>query len=266
MTPVSALFPSVSHHNSKEHIYIPSVVAKYSQWRLRLMPRCRGEGNDESSAILRRLNWLIERSKIGFKNNPSPFEVPKTQQSVELLKKKEKKLMGGANFRPYAHGPPTLAEDSRPAKHLRGVDTRKYDDQLDAYNLACRGQRLDKTTGYPEIVAALCWDLGVTSNTDGSSNNKNVGRASGRPRSAGEQCSAKTFRCQDLLTLSKEQRNIYLRSEALRRPMFTGKSRSYREGAAWYHGSQLTGPLQGAGRMVSEPSTRNCIRMAARTD
>ncbi|EAN76564.1 hypothetical protein, conserved [Trypanosoma brucei brucei TREU927] len=229
-----------------------------------LFVNCRADtmaADDESAALLHRLGWLVERSKVGFKGNPPPFESAKTQKSVEIMKRKEKrKLAGGTSFKPFIHGPPRLAEDSRPTRHLRGIDTQKYDAQLSKTALSGRCQKLDRSTGCPEILAALCWDLEAKKPDANKAQKDPVGTVchpddGHRAATAGKN--------QYLLTLSKEEREAYYRSEAINHPKFTRRSREYREGLGWYHGSQLVGPLR-KGSCSSEPKTRNCIRLVNR--
>ncbi|KEG13901.1 hypothetical protein DQ04_00721030 [Trypanosoma grayi] len=215
---------------------------------------------EDQNKTLGRLQWLIQRSKVGYKGNPPPFDTLKKQKSVELAKKRAaKELVADVDFLPFRHGGPSLAEDARPSKHLRDVDNTKFEVQAnrDDYNY-CH-QRIDRVTGRPEIVSALCWDLKVEN---------------GSPATAGRSCRNSTethflnkkgavrgFSNAYLATLSREERAAIYRADILNHPKFTKESREYWGGDAWYRGSQLQGPPHLSVDKPPVALTRNCICM-----
>lgn len=77
--------------------------------------------------LLGKLQWLTERSKRDYKGNPPPFENRKTRQTVEADRQRiEAKRAGDTRFRPFWHGPPTLAEDAARLSHLHGCVSDKF--------------------------------------------------------------------------------------------------------------------------------------------
>ncbi|ORC88222.1 uncharacterized protein TM35_000182790 [Trypanosoma theileri] len=217
---------------------------------------------EKENISLSRLHWLIQRSKIDYKGNPPPFETPKTQKSVEFAKKRaSNERVGDADFLPFWHGTSSLAEEARSAKHLRGVDNHRFQDRIDTRKLNYYHQRLDKSTGIPEIVTALCWDLKI--------DDPNATKASQSKRSDPQTVRAlekkrnkKGISNPYLATLSRAERAVIYREDILSHPKFTKESREFWEGDAWYRGTQLVGPLHiETAKKTSVPSTRNCIRM-----
>ncbi|KAH9600798.1 hypothetical protein LSM04_006401 [Trypanosoma melophagium] len=217
---------------------------------------------EKENISLSRLHWLIQRSKIDYKGNPPPFEIHKTQKSVELAKKRaSNERVGDAEFLPFWHGSSSLAEDARTSKHLRGADNSKFQERIDAKEINYFHQRLEKSTGIPEIVSALCWDLKIK---DPNVNKPDYTKSSETETSYALQKrhNTKEFRNPYLATLSREERAAIYRADILSHPKFTRESREFWEGDAWYRGTQLVGPLHVAtAKKSSMPSTRNCIRI-----
>ncbi|RNF13824.1 uncharacterized protein Tco025E_06030 [Trypanosoma conorhini] len=218
----------------------------------------------DQEKALNRLQWLIQRSKVGFKGNPPPFESAKTQKSVALEKKKASaRRAGDADFLPFRHGAFTLAEDARPTKHLRGADNSRFERKADVAEVNYYHQRIDNSTGRPEIDSALCWDL------KGEVAGAQEAQESGCPHPG---VSSRVLRRERgsrevgnpyLATLPRAQRAAIVRAEILNHPKFTSRSREFRAGEAWYGGTQLEGPLHVKTATASLTSTRNCIRVHA---
>ncbi|RNF00673.1 hypothetical protein TraAM80_07520 [Trypanosoma rangeli] len=221
------------------------------------------EGIDQDKS-LNRLQWLIQRSKVGFKGNPPPFESLKTQKSVELEKKKaSSRVAGDGEFLPFRHGAPSLAEDARPTKHLRGVDNSRFERRADLQEVNYYCQRIDNYTGRPEIESALCWDLKGEVAAAGEVQGSCRHRLGGSWHAVEREHDSRGVRNPYLATLSPAQRAAIVRADILSHPKFTGVSREFRAGEAWYGGTQLEGQLHLKPTRASLPSTRNCIRVHA---
>ncbi|EAN92965.1 hypothetical protein C3747_159g62 [Trypanosoma cruzi] len=213
---------------------------------------------------LNRLQWLIQRSKVGFKGNPCPFEPTKTQKSVALAKKRAAdQLAGDTEFLPFCRGVPSLSEDASPTEHLRGVDNSRFERRVDLQELNYHYQRMDKSIGRPEIESALCWDLKGKAADVQAARKSCPTHSDVSPHALEKKRVAKGFSNPYLATLSRAERAAIFRADILAHPKFTRQSREYRAGDAWYSGTQLEGPLHVKASKPSVPSTRNCLRMRA---
>lgn len=115
------------------------------------------EEKEKQDKLIGKLQWLTERSKRDFKGNPPPFETRKTQQTVELEKKRASQLRAGdTDFLPFWHGTRTLALDARRWNYLKGADNSKFERPEPQSQ---RYQRVDPESGLTEIQRALCWDV-----------------------------------------------------------------------------------------------------------
>ncbi|CUG85674.1 unnamed protein product [Bodo saltans] len=209
---------------------------------------------------LGKLNWLIGRTKMDFKGNPSPVAKAKTKQSVEKQKKEHDKHLQGGNFTPFGHQPVPLAMDAtRVASH----DTPEVASELpsDHHIRNKYHQVLDKNSQRPIIY-------GNMQPLHASLERSPVRGKRRYPNSASSNAiEANVFTrpsARDIQLATAQERLQLLRADALQHPMFTNNSRFVHSCDHWDPTSQLgTNPVLVAPQKYRAPlmQRRNEVRM-----
>ncbi|EPY29002.1 hypothetical protein STCU_01948 [Strigomonas culicis] len=191
------------------------------------------EEDKKQEQTLAKLQWLIGRSKLDFKGNPSQFEISKTQKTVEKQRQQRvNAFAAGEEFLPFWHGAAPLALDAVRCDYLKGVDNHKFAQQAELHCNRSR-QRVDPESGMEEIRRALTWESApvrpVTESRDASAS------------AAGEVAHAHPRRRLDahvINSLPPHERAAAFREDILAHPKHTFQSASGHR-SRWQSGTQL---------------------------
>jgi hypothetical protein len=193
--------------------------------------------------LLGKLQWLIDRSKVGFKGNQPPFAPRKTSQSVKQAKKREEKeLAGDIDFRPFWHGTVPLAADATKRGVVRQQKEALTTTFCEPDRDVCRNafkQAIDKATGRPELESIIQWrgQSGESFATGKRFYPHSFSRRNPLQAPPEEIELRPTLR--DVEMASALQRVQLIRKEEIDHPKFTAGSTSKHEKAYWDPMTQL---------------------------